>query len=443
MNISHRLQRLNQLAQKPSKRTRSRIGLVAVAGLGLASAFNVAQAKDPWGTHQMESLQTAIAACTLLTDVKQIGDEYIAVGDRGIIVKASVADVQASINDFDPNSPPDCGFTEDKEIQTDASGNKLTDEDGEFLYANAATPAAFNPLCICHTVHRWESSENDPDYYRYNNPEWRIWKQVQTPTRAMLTGVSFAPDNKNGFAVGYDAIILKTTDGGNTWTTQDVTPEGMALPYEIEAAAAGEKVDLFPMPLLDVRYFNAQRGLAVGAFGLVKVTNDGGKTWTRVALGEDNDFELHLNSIVELNDGTIVIVGEMGNVFHSLDAGKTWTLTESGYEGSFFGAVPMGTSGIVAFGLRGTVYVNNDIQNPEGWQAVETGSIDTLMGGAVTGPGSAIAVGSKGSVMNISGNGASVSPGDNPNEDPLAEVLPIDGGFIVVGAKGVQFIPAQ
>lgn len=431
MNISHRLQRSSNV----SGATKVGFGMLVVTGLGL---LNTAQAADSWATHVTPARQTAIAACTLLTDIERVGDEYIAVGDRGIIVKASVADVQASIDSFNPGVAPNCGFDEDKEVRTDANGNKLEDENGNLLYKNASTPSAFDPLCICHTVHEWEPSEGDPDYYRYNNPEWRIWKQIESPTQSLLTAVTFA-DEKNGWAVGHDAIILNTTDGGNNWKIQRVNPKGLILPSEHQ----DEEAESFPVALLDVKFFNQNRGMAIGAFGLLLMTDDGGKNWTQVYLGEDGDFEFHLNNIVKLNDGSYAIIAEYGQILHSVDAGKTWVITETGYEGSFFGGIPMGTSGLTVFGLRGTAYSNNDVQNPDGWEQVDSTSADTLLGGASTGAGTGIAVGSKGAVVLVSGNGARFSQGQNDKEDPLAAVLPVDGGFITVGAKGLQFLPAQ
>lgn len=74
------------------------------------------------------------------------------------------------------------------------------------------------------------------------------WAQVQTPTRAPLTAVAFA-DARNGWAVGHDAVILHTADGGRSWEIQNFEPE-------------------LEMPLLDVLFLDAQRGFAVGAYGL-------------------------------------------------------------------------------------------------------------------------------------------------------------------------------
>lgn len=433
MKISHPMLRSRAI------RTRSLALPSALFGISVALFSNAALAEpEPWPTHKLEVRKTAIAACTLLTDIEQVGDEYVAVGDRGIIVKAKVADVLASVENFKPNEPSPCGFPEDKEPQVDEAGETILDDDGNVVYENATTPSAFDPNCICHTVHEWEASEGDPGYYRYNQPEWRVWKQITSPTRTLLTAVSFA-DDKNGWAVGHDALILNTKDGGDTWKIQHVKPMGLILPSEHTDPEALP----FPVAFLDVKFFNANRGMAIGAFGLLYRTEDGGKNWQQIYLGEDGDFEFHLNTIAELNDGSHVIIAEYGQVLHSVDAGKTWSITETGYEGSFFGGIPMGTSGLVVFGLRGTTYVTNDVQaGVDGWQQVDSGSPSTLLGGASTGAGTGIAVGSKGAVIVISNNGTRFAEGKNDSEAPLATILPIDGGFIAVGAKGVQFLPA-
>ena len=50
------------------------------------------------------------------------------------------------------------------------------------------------------------------------------WKQAQTPTRALLTAVHMH-DERTGWAVGHDAVILRTDDGGDTWRLLHRAPE--------------------------------------------------------------------------------------------------------------------------------------------------------------------------------------------------------------------------
>lgn len=166
------------------------------------------------------------------------------------------------------------------------------------------------------------------------------WEQKPGPVRAMLTAVSFINDKK-GWAVGHDSVIIATTDGGETWTLQNRDTE------------VGD-------PFLDVEFFDENRGFAIGVFDMFYTTDDGGKTWVEyeepLSLGE-----WHLNSIARLNDGTMVIVGETGLMSRSSDGGETWELIKGPYTGSYFGVKPLGEKGAVVFGLRGHAFVTDDI----------------------------------------------------------------------------------
>ena len=47
----------------------------------------------------------------------------------------------------------------------------------------------------------------------------KTWTQMPSPVNSMLTAVTFA-DEKNGWAVGHDASIVHSNDGGETWSLQ-------------------------------------------------------------------------------------------------------------------------------------------------------------------------------------------------------------------------------
>src|SRR5690606_5595684 len=63
-----------------------------------------------------------------------------------------------------------------------------------------------------------------------------LWKQVAVPVRGLLTDVRFV-DAQTGWAVGHDATILKTTDGGDSWTLQnfDASQEPLLTLYPVDA----------------------------------------------------------------------------------------------------------------------------------------------------------------------------------------------------------------
>ncbi len=173
------------------------------------------------------------------------------------------------------------------------------------------------------------------------------WTQSVTPTRAMLTAVSFA-DATRGWAVGHDGVILHTADGGRTWDRQD-------------------KGDDLETVFLDVHFLDAKVGFAVGAYGKFLATTDGGATWAPRQVFEG---DLHLNRLTADADGHLYLAGEAGTVLVSTDRGATWRRTGPDYEGSLFGVRPLSGGLLVAYGLRGHIFVSAD--DGASWQARET-----------------------------------------------------------------------
>jgi photosystem II stability/assembly factor-like uncharacterized protein len=244
------------------------------------------------------------------------------------------------------------------------------------------------------------------------------WNQVNGPVRAPLTAVHF-PDAQHGYAVGHDAAILATTDGGKTWTLQQFKP-------------AWEK------PLLDVLFLDADRGFAVGAYGLFEKTTDGGKSWSKVKAPSICDDELHLNAIRRLNNGELLVIGEQGLLGISSDEGTTWARLESPYESSLFGAVPIGDKGALIYGMRGHVYLSTDVRQG-GWRKLDTGSVATMFGGTTLPDGRIALVGLNGVVFTIDADGK-VTQSKADAGTALAAVIPFDRSLLVVGESGVQII---
>jgi len=52
------------------------------------------------------------------------------------------------------------------------------------------------------------------------------WFEQTSGTTEYLVGVSFT-DSDNGTVVGWNGTILRTTDGGTTWTLQTVTLQNL------------------------------------------------------------------------------------------------------------------------------------------------------------------------------------------------------------------------
>lgn len=245
------------------------------------------------------------------------------------------------------------------------------------------------------------------------------WAQVAVPVRSTLTGLSFV-DSKNGWAVGHDATILHTADGGRTWTVQSFNP-GLLK------------------PLHDVFFVDAKQGYAFGSFGLFWHTSDGGKTWMEVAAPAVLEEGYHLNGMTRLKDGQLLLVGESGLLAVSAD-GTSWDRLESPYEGSFFGVLPRGEKGAIAFGLRGNAYVSDDVR-AGGWRKVNLATISSVFGGYVMADGSIVLVGADAVVLTVLPDETVERVATFAGVDSSGTINGVvrwPGGLMMVGESGVQ-----
>ncbi len=247
------------------------------------------------------------------------------------------------------------------------------------------------------------------------------WKQVETPVRSTLTAVSFA-NAEQGWAVGHDATVLHTADGGGTWTLQNFQPE-------------------LNKPFLGVLFVDASKGFAVGAFGLFEKTTDGGAHWSTVEAPEILADNLHLFGMRKLGNGNLFITGEQGLLGLSIDGGTTWAKLKSPYEGTFFGSVPVGDSGVAVCGLRGNAWFAADIAVPK-WQKLDTGTSDSLFGCASAGDGRVAMAGLNGTIVIADTRSGKVESVDGGVDSTLSAITRWKSGLVLVGESGIRQVPA-
>lgn len=254
----------------------------------------------------------------------------------------------------------------------------------------------------------------DRGYAVYSDDNGATWKRSKGPTAPLLTAVDFF-DAKQGWAVGHDSVILATADGGETWTQQFSAPSEQR-------------------PLLDVLFLSATHGFAVGAYGAFYETADGGKSWNvRKVIADDK----HLNAILKLADGKLMILGEAGTVLVSADAGKSWTALASPYKGSFFGGVTTDDGAVVAFGLRGRIYRSADAGKT--WKQVENASVATLMGGSRLPAGALVVAGAAGTVLVSRDQGHSFVPLPTGSNRAFSKaLLGAPNSLLLVGEAGAR-----
>ena len=136
----------------------------------------------------------------------------------------------------------------------------------------------------------------------------QTWTALTSGTTQNLKGVYFT-DANTGYAVGGNAVI-KTTNGGTSWTTLTTGVVGAVILYQA------------------VRFVDANTGYVVGvngANGLILKTTDAGATWAQHTSGTIQS----LNAFYYLNPNHQYAVGGAGVIVTS-PGGSTWSTQTSG-----------------------------------------------------------------------------------------------------------------
>ncbi len=103
-----------------------------------------------------------------------------------------------------------------------------------------------------------------------------------------------------GYVAGYSGMVIKTTDGGSTWT----------------ALTTGVTTNLN-----DVKFFDTNTGYICGSSGLVMKTTDGGTTWvTQGTTGTNTRYAIEF-----LSANDVIVAGSSSSIARTTDGGTTWT----------------------------------------------------------------------------------------------------------------------
>ena len=291
----------------------------------------------------------------------------------------------------------------------------------------------------------------------YSDDDGKSWVQAEhVPTTVTLTAVHFA-DDKTGWAVGHDTVILKTTDAGQTWVKQ---------------WGGGESDNA----LLTVFFKDANHGWAMGAFNYTVETTDGGAHWVErktlmppppappagtapaatvepvdptapkktvkgagpadpyaAATGDEN----HLNQMFAGPDAaTLFVAAEAGAVYRSLDGGVTWAKILTGYPGSFWGGLTAKDGSIYATGMRGNLWRSTD--KGATWVKLDTSGADQSIAAGLQLPdGSFVFVGLGGQVL-YSPDGQKFTLTYRPDRKGLNAVIEDADTLLVFGEAGIK-----
>ena len=133
---------------------------------------------------------------------------------------------------------------------------------------------------------------------------WQVIYPISTS--ALITSIKFF-DTFNGFAYRDFDKMLKTTDGGITWTESNTYNE-----------------------INDIFWIDLTNAYAVGDWGLIIRTTDGGVTWNRAPVLPFIDRN-DLYSQYFFNDTTGIVTGYRGRILKTRNGGISWTANSPTY----------------------------------------------------------------------------------------------------------------
>ena len=184
----------------------------------------------------------------------------------------------------------------------------------------------------------------------YTSNGGRNWSVDTSGTTQTLTSVFFT-DSTTGYAVGLNGTILKTTNGGRNWilyssktgkitndlssvyftndTTGCIVGSGVILYTTNGGIKWNKSLSNTTQSLYSVNLINND-GYAVGDSGIIKTTNRG-ETWTP-PINETADY---LQSICFTDSMTGYAVGWFGSILKTMDGGQNWHSQANGIGDSY------------------------------------------------------------------------------------------------------------
>ncbi|MBS1262072.1 MAG: Ycf48-like protein [Calditrichaeota bacterium] len=237
---------------------------------------------------------------------------------------------------------------------------KTTDGGGSWTDISVATDHPLRDLSFVDQELGWVVS-GDPNAASGSGAVWKTsdggasWTQQSLGTTQARLGVSFVSAT-HGWACGSSTgnwDIRATSDGGDTWAMQ--TGNGFGWLYDIDfvsqangwavgvvywptntgfivrttnGGGSWNQLALGTIPFLNaIDFAGADIGMAAGEQGTVRITGDGGDSWTTPS---DLPTDAALFDVAVLDGSRAWVCGAGGVIFASSDGGDTWTADESG-----------------------------------------------------------------------------------------------------------------
>jgi photosystem II stability/assembly factor-like uncharacterized protein len=211
------------------------------------------------------------------------------------------------------------------------------------------------------------------------------------------------------YVVGNAGVILKTSNGGDSWTKQ----------------TSNTTNDIF-----SVSFSSSSNGVCVGNSATVRYTTDGGSTWTTASAGTSS----HLRYVYHKTADTVFLMGASGVIKKSVNGGSVWAdITSSGTSETLYGMYFTSSTTGYAVGWNGTIIKTTD--GGTNWTTQTSGTSEQLASVYFINSNTGFAVGTNGKIVTTTNGGTSWSAVTSGTTDGLnyVEFYDSNNGFVYGG----------
>lgn len=314
------------------------------------------------------------AARSMLLDVAPLPKGFVAVGERGHILRSD-----------------DGVEWRQSSVPTRSTLTAVTVHDGQ-VWAVGHDGVV---LLSSDGGQTWQRRRVDPRSPESNDPNEGL---------PLLDVIVLA--NGEVLSIGAYAQLLASADGGESWTPRAAFPRPAPADAAAQEGVAATGVDwTFEDGDLDLEaetdpHFNAIAQAGSGALviagerGAFLRSRDEGQSWQRLSL----PYEGSMFGALAWEDEHIMVFGLRGNVLESKDLGDSWREIDTGITDSLMGGRALPGGGAILVGANGAVLYRADAQSPFTVSTFETAAGDTpvLSGALPLGDGRFLLIGDKG-----------------------------------------------
>lgn len=315
--------------------TRARISAAVCAAALATCAFAASETGVLSDVLDRPAIQSPVAAKKMLVSVAHAGDRLVAVGPRGHIVVSTDAGATWQQSPVPLSSDLTATYFPSPKVgwAVGHDGVVLATTDGGVTWAKQLDGRAVNDLILADIKTKLAAN---PESVELQNLVAEAERNKEAGPDKPFLDVWFESDT-TGYVVGAYGLLLKTTDGGQTWQSwfdrQD-NPRLMNL-YAIRPAAGG-----------------------------IYIAGEGGTVLkldpvTQRFVATPIDYTGSMFGIADAGDA-VLVYGLRGNAFRSADGGASWIKLDTKLPASIVGGTALAPGTVVLADQGGRLALSND-----------------------------------------------------------------------------------